>query len=58
MTSSAGPPMLIAATVNNHVHNGNAATRRDRVHRRAAHTRAALTNPLINPLMGKGIEPI
>ncbi|MDT5351205.1 MAG: hypothetical protein QOH91_4492 [Mycobacterium sp.] len=58
ITSSPGPPMLMAPTVNNHVHNGSAATRGDLVHRPAAHTRAALTSPLINPLMGIGIEPI
>jgi len=50
--------MLITATVRSHVHNGRAASRGDLVHRPAAHTSAALTNPLINPLMGKGIEPI
>ncbi len=50
--------MLIAATVRSHVHNGNAAMRGDLVHRPAAQTRAALTNPLINPLMGNGIVPI
>lgn len=50
--------MLIAPTVINHVHKGSAATRGDLVHRPAAHTSAALTNPLINPLIGKGIVPI
>jgi hypothetical protein len=50
--------MLITATVNSHVHNGNAATRGDRVHRPAAQTKAAFSNPLINPLMGNGIVPI
>ena len=50
--------MLIAATVRSHVHNGKAATRGDLVHRPAAQTRAALTNPLINALMGNGIVPI
>jgi len=49
--------MLITATVKSQVHNGNAATRADLVHRPAAHTSAALSNPLINPLMGNGIEP-
>ena len=49
--------MLITTTVSNQVHNGNAATRGDLVQRPAAHTKAALTNPLINPLMGNGIEP-
>jgi hypothetical protein len=44
--------------VRSHVHNGNAATLGDLVHRPAAQTRAALTNPLINALMGKGIVPI
>lgn len=58
MQSSPGPPNDIAATVNNHIHSGNAATCADLVHRRAAHTRAALTRPLINALMGNGIEPI
>src|SRR5947209_12384597 len=57
MTSSAGPPMLIAATVRSHVHSGNAATRGELVHRPAAQTRAALTSPLINPLTGNGTEP-
>jgi len=50
--------MLMTATVSNHVHSGNAASRGDRVQRPAAHTRAALTSPLINALMGTGIEPI
>ena len=50
--------MLITPTVISHVHNGSAATRGELVHRPAAQTRAALTNPLINPLMGKGMEPI
>jgi len=50
--------MLITATVNSHVHNGSAATRGDLVHRPAAHTKAALSSPLINALMGNGIEPI
>jgi hypothetical protein len=50
--------MLITATVSSHVHNGSAATRADLVHRPAAQTRAALTRPLINPLIGNGIVPI
>ncbi len=50
--------MLITATVNSHVHNGNAASRGERVHRPAAHTSAALTSPVISPLMGNGIVPI
>ncbi len=50
--------MLITATVNSHVHNGMAANRGDLVHRAAAQTRAALTSPLINPLIGNGMEPI
>ncbi len=58
MTSSPGPPRLIAPTVNSHVHNGNAATRGDLAHFPAAHTRAALSNPLSNPLMGTGTEPM
>jgi len=58
MTASAGPPVLSTPTVINHVHNGSPATRDELVHRPAAQTRAALTNPLINPLMGKGMEPI
>ena len=49
--------MLITATVKSHVHNGNAASRGDLVHRPAAHTKAALTNPLFNALMGNGIVP-
>lgn len=56
--SSPGPPRLNTATVTSHVHNGNAATRGDVVHRAAAHTRAALTNPLITALIGKGTEPM
>jgi hypothetical protein len=58
MTSPPGPPMLMIATVSNHVHSGNAASRGELVQRPAAHTRAALTNPLINALIGKGIEPM
>ncbi len=50
--------MLITATVRSHVHNGSAATRGDLVHRPAAQTSAELSNPLINPLMGNGIEPM
>jgi len=58
MTSPPGPPTLMTATVSNHVHSGNAAIRGELVQRPAAHTSAALTNPLINALMGRGIEPI
>ena len=58
MTSPPGPPTLMIATVSNHVHSGNAASRGDLVQRPAAQTRAALTNPLINALMGKGMAPI
>ncbi len=50
--------MLITATVKSHIHSGSAATRGDLVHRPAAHTKAALSNPLSNPLMGNGIEPM
>jgi len=50
--------MLITATVKIHVHSGSAATRVDLVHRPAAQTSAALSNPLINPLTGNGTEPI
>jgi hypothetical protein len=57
MTASAGPPVLSTPTVISHVHNGSAATRVELVHRPAAQTRAALTKPLISPLMGKGMEP-
>lgn len=58
MMSSPGPPKLIMTTVSSHVHSGKAATRADVVHRPAAHTKAALTRPLIKALMGNGIEPI
>lgn len=56
--SSPGPPRVIAATVSSQVHNGNAATRDDVVQCMAAHTRTALTKPLINALNGNGIDPI
>ncbi len=56
--SSPGPPRVIAATVSSQVHNGNAATRDDVVQCMAAHTRAALTKPLMNALIGNGIDPI
>ncbi len=58
MTLSPGPPRLNTATVNSHVHNGNAATRGDLVHRPAAQTRAAFNKPLIKALIGKGAEPM
>jgi hypothetical protein len=51
-------PKLIAPTVMSQVHNGDAATRGEWVHRPAAHTSAALTNPLSKALTGNGIEPI
>ena len=50
--------MLITATVRSHAHSGNAANRADLVQNPAAHTSAALSSPLSNPLMGNGIEPI
>lgn len=58
MTSSLGKPKPIAPTVMSQVHSGNAATRGEWVHRPAAHTSAALTNPLSKALTGNGIEPI
>jgi hypothetical protein len=44
--------------VSNQVQRGNAAIRGEVVQRPAAHTSAALTNPLINALTGNGIDPI
>ena len=58
MMSPPGPPRLATATVSSQVHNGRAAILGEAVHLHAAHTRAALTNPLINALIGNGIEPM
>ncbi len=55
--SSPGPPKLSTATVTSHATNGIAATRDEPVQCDAAHTSAAVTNPLINPLIGNGTGP-
>jgi hypothetical protein len=58
MMSPPGPPRVSAATVNSHVDSGSTASRADFAHWPAAQTRAAFVRPLINPLIGNGMEPI